>query len=168
MSLTVRQARRDTPVPTAKAVRDVLADLLGREVEVRPGDPVVPTLRRPACVAVYVDDSTTLAAVASFDLPLTAYAGAALGLVPAATAEQAVTDSDVPVSVVENVGEILNIMASLFNTTDAPHLRLHATTAPGTQPPADVVVLTRALGRRLDLEVDVQDYGTGGLSVVLA
>jgi hypothetical protein len=159
---------RATPVPSPKAVRDVLFELLGRDVEVRPGDPVVPTLRRSACVAVYVDDATKLQAVASFDLPLTAYAGAALGLVPAAGAQQAVDEGDVPASLVENVGEVLNIMASLFNTPDAPHLRMHTTTAPGTQPPADVVVLTRALGRRLDLEVEVADYGTGGLSIVLA
>ena len=166
--MTAAAAVRPTPVPSAKAVRDVLADLLGREVEVSPGEPVVPTLRRPACVAAYVDDATRLTAVASMDLALTAYVGAALGLVPAASAQQSVDEGQLPASLVENVGEVLTIMASLFNAPEAPHLRLHATTAPGTQPPADVVVTTRALGRRLDLAVEVADYGTGGLSVVLA
>lgn len=166
--MTATAVDRPTPLPSAKGVRDVLADLLGRDVDVQPGDPVVPTLRRPACVAAYVDDRTRLSATASLDLALTAYVGAALGLVPAATAQLAVDEGVLPDSLVENVGEVLNIMSSLFNVPDTPHLKLHATTAPGTQPPADVVVLTRALGRRLDLSVVVADYGTGGLSVVLA
>lgn len=159
---------RSTPVPTSKAVRDVFADLLGREVEVVPGAPVVPGVRTLASVATYVDDRTRTAAVAVADLPLSSYAGAALGLVPVGAATEAIEGGELPVSLQENFAEVLNILSSLFNAEGAPHLKLYATQHPGQLPPPDVSVLAKSLGRRLDLAVDVLGYGAGRISIVVA
>jgi hypothetical protein len=102
------------------------------------------------------------------DLPLSAYLGAALGLVPPGGARAAVEDGELPANLEENLGEVVNIAAALFNVPAAPHLKLHQLLAPGSPLPADVVAVLSGIGGRLDLSVEVPNYGSGRMSVVLA
>lgn len=156
-----------TPLPPGKAVRDLLLDLLGRNVDVAPGDPYAPEGGERATLAVYVDDAMRTRAVAVADLPLSAYAGAAIGLIPAGGAEAAIEDRALSTAIEENLYEVLNICAALLNVEGAPHVKLYAMYGPGTVPPVDVSGFARAIGRRLDLQVTVTGYGVGRLSLVL-
>ncbi|WP_211752962.1 hypothetical protein [Nocardioides lianchengensis] len=155
-----------TYLPANKEIRDLLGDLLDKEVEVRPGPPFAITDRNPASVAVYVDDSIVVRAVICFDLALSAYAGAALALVPPAAAELAVEERQLSDQLTEPLHEVLNIAAALFNVEGAPHMKLYGMHAVGATPP-DVRARSQVLGRRIDLWVDVAGYGTGRLAVVL-
>ena len=155
-----------TPVPAAKPVRDLLGDLLGRQVEVRPGEPISPDEDRRITVASYVDDALRLRMVGVADLAFSAYAGAAIGLVPAAGAQQAVEDRALPTLIQDNLYEVLNICAALLNAEGLPHVKLHAVDYPGSTPPAQVLAMACTLGRRLDLVVDIAGYGTGRFSLV--
>lgn len=157
-----------TTLPNPKDVRDLLTELLGRDVTVADGEPVVPGPRNLVTVAVYVDDSLRTAAVAVADMKLSAYAGAAIGLVPPGGAEAAIEDRELPASVQENLAEILNIVSALFNTDGAQHLKLYATYGFAEHPPTDISAVLRTIGRRLDLAVEIAGYGKGNLSVVLA
>jgi hypothetical protein len=152
-------------LPSPKDVRDLVEGLLGRDVTVAPGRPVTPTADVRAGVGVYVDDQLHLAAAAAADLPLCAFAGAALGLIPAATAEGAAEEGLTP-AMWENFCELLNIGASLLNRDGAAHLRLYTTTSPADLPANDVAELLRGFGHRIDLQVTIAGYGTGGLSIV--
>ncbi len=116
------------PVPSLKAVRDLLGDLTGKEIEVSSGaEPVGVGGTSGSVVGLYVDAELRSRAVVVFDLALAAYSGAALGLVPPAGAQDAVAAGALPENLVENCLEVLNIMASLFNLPKAPHLKLYAT-----------------------------------------
>jgi len=66
----------------------------------------------------------------------------------------------------ENFCELLNIGASLLNRDGATHLRLYTTTSPAELPPNDVGELLRGFGHRIDLQVTIAGYGSGGLSIV--
>lgn len=156
-----------TYLPANKEIRDLLGDLLDKEVEVRPGPPFAITDHNPASVAVYVDDSLVVRSVICFDLALSAYAGAALALVPPAAAELAVEERDLPGQITETLHEVLNIAAALFNAEGAPHMKLYAMHPAGTPTPPDVRARSQVLGRRIDLWVDVAGYGTGRLAIVL-
>ena len=156
-----------TSLPPAKAVRDLLLDLLGRNVDVAPGDPYAPEGGERATLAVYVDDAMRTRAVAVADLPFSAYAGAAIGLVPAGGAEAAIEDRALSTAIEENLYEVLNICAALLNAEGAPHVKLYGMYGPGTVPPVDVSGFARTIGRRLDLQVTVTGYGAGRLSLVL-
>src|SRR5665647_1333321 len=58
----------DTHLPAAKDVRDLLADLLGRDVQVTAGGPMVdPAVDFGAMVGVYVDRNVRLAALVLLD-----------------------------------------------------------------------------------------------------
>ena len=154
-------------LPVPKEIRDLLTELLDRDVQVSPNAPLAPTAANPCTVGVYVDDSLQVTSVIAFDLPLSAHAGAAIGLVPPAGAEAAVSEGTLTETLRDNVYEVLNIAASLFNVDGATHVRLYDVHHAGAPVPGDVLARALTLGRREDLAVTVGGYGAGRLSVVL-
>ncbi|KQP63299.1 hypothetical protein [Nocardioides sp. Leaf285] len=156
-----------THLPGPKEVRDLLGDLVDKQVDLRPGPPFAVSAYYPASVASYVDDSLVVRAVVACDLPLSAYAGAALALVPPGAAATAIEEGRLSASIAEALGEVFNVMASLFNAPGSAHLRLYASVPAGQALPADARARTQVLGRRGDFVVDVAGYGTGRLAVVL-
>lgn len=157
----------ETHLPGPKEVRDLLGGLLGREVELRTAPPLVVSRKRPASAGVYVDTRMVVRAVVVCDVPLSAYAAAAIALLPPPATVASIEAGALDEALAENLHEVLNVAASLFNVPDAPHLKLHALHPAGQPLPADVHARTLTLGRREDLAVDVPGYGSGRLSVVL-
>ena len=158
-----------TELPPNKAVKDVFEDLLGRDVTVSPSNDRTPVGPEHLTMeAVYVDDQMKMRAVIVTDLALTAYAAAALGLVPPAGAEAAIEDGELSESLIDNISEVFNIMAGLFNREGAPHVRLYAWYPPGDPAPSDVAELTAAFIGRNDLDVDIAGYGAGQIGLVIA
>jgi len=156
------------PLPVPKAVKDLFEDLLGRTVEVAPADAVRAADVPKTLVAEYVDDSKQLRAVVGMDFALTAYVGASIGLIPPGGAEACIEDNEISKMIGENAIEVCNVLASLLNSQGAAHLKLYQTHLPGTAPPNDAVGYLLALGRRLDLAIDVAGYGSGKLSIAFA
>jgi hypothetical protein len=154
-------------LPVPKEIRDLLTELLDRDVAVSPSAPLAPTPKTPCTIGVYVDDSLQVTALVAFDLALSAHAGAAIGLVPVGGAQVAIEEGLLGDTLRENVYEVLNIAASLFNVDGATHLRLYDVHHAGLPVPGDVLAKALTLGRREDLAVDVPGYGPGKLSVVL-
>ena len=156
------------PVPHLKSIRDLLNDLTGKDIEIASGaDPVGVGGDSGSVVGLYVDAHLNSRALIAFDLPLAAYSGAALGLVPPAGAQDAVEAGTLPETLVENCTEVLNIMASLFNLPRAPHLKLYATFS-GTEPlRPDVRELAVRTAPREDLSIEIARYGAGRMSVVV-
>ena len=162
----VRTYAVPVPVPHPKQVRDLFLGLTGKDIEVGPVNPVVPG-RDAAVVAVFVTDKTATGAAVACDLPLAAYAGAALGLVPLPRAQEAIESGVLPEDLAENFAEVVNVMASVFNENpEAPHLKLYKVFAVGEKLPSDVAASLGYVVRRLDLKVEVSGYGAGRLSSV--
>lgn len=154
-------------LPASLAVRNLLEDLLGREVTVSPTEPPRAENLRTAVVAVYVDDALRLSAVLALDLALAAFAGAALGLMPVGGAQDCIDEKSLSPMLAENVSELCNVLTALLNREGAPHLRLYQLHLPGDALPGDVAAHAIALGNRLDLHVDVARYGAGKLWLYL-
>jgi hypothetical protein len=155
---------RELPVP--KAVKNLFEELLGRPVTVGIGAPFrVADLQGSLLVSTYVDEDMTLRAVVGMDLPLAAYAGAALGLVPAGGAQACIEDQELSANMAENVTEVCNILSSLLNHEGQPRLRMHEMYLPGHPAPSAAAGQLQAVGRRVDLIVDVQGYGSGRMAV---
>ena len=155
-------------MPNEKDVRDTLSGLLFRDCAIAPGEPVVPAPAAPVTIGVYVDDRLATAAVVVADLALSAYAGAAIGLIPPGGAKAAIEDKELSPTVKENLDEVLNVLASLFNAKGEPHVRLYKTYGLRELPPNDILAVTGQLVRRLDVAVSIAGYGKGHLSIVLA
>ena len=155
-------------VPVALTVRNLFEDLLGRDVNVSPGDPMTAADLPTAVIAVYADTSQQLYAVLGMQLSLAANAGAALGLLPAGAAEDSIEEKQLFPNLAENVFELCNVLTSLLNREGAPHVKLYQVIYPGMPLPSDARAHLLALGRRLDLMIEVSRYGKGKLSLSLA
>lgn len=152
-------------LPPTKLIKDVIDGLLGKEVAVAPADALTPADTIGGAIAVYVDNSNHLGAVAGWDLPLAANVGAAVALVPPGAAEDAIEDRYLPDHLLENLSEVSNVLASVFQLPGNPHLRLSQMYRPINTADNDAVSLLYALGNRIDLSVSVPNYGGGRLSV---
>lgn len=159
----------DTSVlPAALTVRNLFEDLLGRDCSVAPGDPLAAADLPTATVAIYTDNQQQLYGVIGMELSLAANVGAALGLVPPGAAEDSIEEKTLFPNLAENVAEMCNVLTSLLNREGAPHVKLYQVIFPGTSLPNDARAHLLALGRRLDLVVEVSRYGKGRLSISLA
>ncbi len=155
------------PIPAPKHVRDLFEELLGRPVGVEPADPLRSAEMHRSLIAVYVDDGLGLAALAAMDFPLAVYSAAALGLVPPGGARDYIEERTMSPLLAENANEICNILGSVLNHEGLPHIRLYQTYLPGQPLPGDATSRMLALGRRLDLIVTIERYGSGKLSISL-
>jgi hypothetical protein len=159
----------DTSVlPGSLTVRNLFEDLLGRDCNVNPGDPLSADDLPTATVAIYTDNAQQIYGVLGMQLPLAANAGAALGLLPPGAAEDSIEEKKLFPNLAENVFELCNVLTSLLNREGAPHVNLYQVVYPGMPLPADARAHLLALGRRLDLVIDVSRYGKGKLSLSLA
>jgi hypothetical protein len=156
-----------THLPLPKQIRDLFGDLLDREITLTPAAPQAPGPNTPTTIAIYVDDYLRISALIICDLELSAYAGAALGLVPIPAAEAAIEAGALTDVLKENFFEVLNIASSMFNAPGADHLRLHEVHAAGDPLSPQVRALALTLGRREDFHIDIAGYGAGHVSVVL-
>ena len=155
-------------LPASLAVRSLFEDLLGRDCSVGPGEPLTANDLATATVAIYTDNAQQIYGVLGMDLSLAANVGAALGLLPAGAAEDSVEEKTLFPNLAENVFELCNVLTSLLNREGGPHIKLHQVVYPGMALPADARAHLLALGRRLDLAIEVNRYGKGRLSLSLA
>lgn len=154
-------------LPAELDVRRLLGDLLGRDVTLRLASPFAPGPKLPATFAVYVDDQLQISAVVACDLAFSARAGGALGLVPQREVDRTLVTGTLDETLRENLAEVLNVLASLFNLRAGVHLRLYAVHHIGDPLPPHVLALALTLGRRLDVGLDLAGYGRGRLSLVM-
>jgi hypothetical protein len=157
---------RPTPVPTAFEVRELFEGLLGRTVEWTAMSGVVDPMDG-ASVGAYINDFGVVKAVVLCDIAMTARAGSAIALLPAMGAEAAIKDGMVTAAQFDNLAEILNVAASMFNKPNASHLRLDTVYAPRETLPADVSKWALVPASRIDGILTIQGYGEGRISVVV-
>lgn len=161
-------ANAKSPLPPAQSVRELLESLVGREVELRTGAPMVdPAGPAGAVVAEFVSDHLKLQALVVVDVPAAAHIGAALALMPPAVSAEAARDGELTDFLFEATQEVLNVVSALFNVDGAPHLRLGTIHPPQIQLPTDIAPWVLAYVARLDIEVIVSGYGTGNMSILV-
>src|SRR3569833_2112658 len=122
-------------LPVPKAVKDHLEGLLGRPVTIGPDEPVRQADIATSLVALYTDPAQKLGSVIGMDFKLTAFLGAAIGLIPQGGAMACIEDKEISKNIGENITEVCNVLASLINREGAPRLKLLQTNIPGETPP---------------------------------
>jgi hypothetical protein len=156
-----------TLLPASKDVRDMLAGLVGKPVAVSPGAPVTPEPLRQVTVAIYTAPDLSVNALCVMDLAASAYTAGALALLPPGGCQDSVEeDKELSPMQLEALHEVVNVLSALFNTPGAPHSKLHKLNAPGEDVAGDLAGMLAGFNR-IDLDVEVQGYGKGSLSLVL-
>jgi len=154
-------------MPAPERVRSMLAELLGRSIELERVS--APDPDAPFVVADFQTDAGATAALLVADLPGCAALAAGLTMMPAAMVESVRLRNaiDEP-SIVENFGEIANVLAQLFNSSDTPHLRWRTAVQSGDAIPAPTAALLESPAARRDLGVTVEGYGSGKIAILVA
>ncbi len=81
--------------------------------------------------------------------------------------DEAIKTRTLPQDLEEMCYEVLNVMASIFNLPNHPHVRLYEMYAPNSVIPADVAALAATVGNRMDVKLKIAGYGDGTLSIVI-
>jgi hypothetical protein len=121
----------------------------------------------PAILAEFVSDQETVGALCLVDHRAAISLGGALVGVPPETVQQAIDGYKLDDDAIENVREVVNVMAQLFNSDFTPHMRfreLHR--QPGKLPDPAHDLKRKPLAAR-HFKVSVAKYASGQLSFML-
>lgn len=147
--------------PKLKELSDHLEPLIGRTTTVTPSK--APNKFKETCqTARYVARDGKLAAVCQFDLELAAYLGAALAMIPIASAQDDVKSGKLSPTLVDAFREVANILAGVLCVDGAPHVRWTDVVAGLAAMPADAKAVVAKPCERIDVHVEVEGYGGGG------
>jgi hypothetical protein len=113
---------------------------------------------------VFIEDDERVSGAFITDLNLACRAGASLAMIPKPVAEEAIKAGELTDGLRENVSEVANIGSALLNGEVFPHLRMRDYVDGIPDEVQDLIV--KASGRK-DLDVSIEEYGTG-LLVLLA
>jgi hypothetical protein len=156
-------------MPRPEAIGELLGALLGLQVTVDRAPRM--DLRAPAVAVVgqlVREADGALGAACVANLELAAVLGAALTTMPPVVVERSVQQGGFDVStLIGNFEDVLNVATQLFNCADTPRLTLGAVIVLPDELPPDTARLLAGGSARRDLEVTVEGYGTGQLSVVV-
>jgi hypothetical protein len=155
-------------MPRPEVLRELLTELIGLPVTVdrAPATPFDPNATAVVGTLVRVDDDG-LGGVCRADLALAAALGAALTKMPPETVDRTVRRGTFEVgTLLDNFTETLNVASQVFNSADTPRLVLGSVIVlPGPLTPETTRLLQH--GARRDLDVAIDGYGAGWLSVVV-
>lgn len=151
-------------MPTAVEIGTFLGDIIGRTVEATGVEPIdFATADEVWFTGVFIEDDDTVSGAYITDLPMAAYAGASLAMIPKPVADDAVGSGELPESLRENVAEVANIASALLNSPVFPHLRMRDFVDGVPDEVRDLIL--KANGRR-DIELTVDDYGGGRIALL--
>jgi hypothetical protein len=150
------------PLPARASFRDLLRDLLGRGVEVRPGAPQELDPAQTSYLAAYRFDEGDVAALAVTDLRLSVAAAASIAMMPAgeswATAQEG---GKLDEELAEFLHEVVNVSAKLLNSPTTPHVVLREHLAVPGEVDDDIAELATSPQVRHDWQVAIDGYGEG-------
>ena len=116
-------------------------------------------------IGTYIDADDQLAALCVCDIEFAAFAGCSLTMLPKGGAEDIILCKEPSPAVMDNLGEVMNILSRLFIRETTPHLRYDKLYTKD-----DITEEIRALlagpAGRVDLKMDIANYGPGNLSLI--
>ena len=157
------------PLPIQEVLAEFFIDLLGKGAAASKGRELKlkPETEAKYVVAVYEDNYDRVGALCISELMMAAVGGAALVMAAPSILPEVMEDKKLPENLFDNYKEVVNILCSVLNTPNTPHLRLSAIHAfPDEEMGHEVwEVLDRPSNRR-DFEITVEGYGGGKLSIL--
>jgi hypothetical protein len=153
-------------LPNDKGAAQLLSSALRKPTKLTAIKP--PPAADLAIGGLFVDGQDKVVGALLADLPLACYAGAAFSLIPADAARDSVKARELDEFMRENFAEVLNICSSFFNMERTHRVRLSATHYPPNAPGGDMAALAAKPAKRMDVDVEIDGYGKGRMSLLLA
>jgi len=121
----------------------------------------------PIVVASYQDDGDVVKGLCICDIQAANRMGSALTMIPVELANKSITNHEVNDDILNNMKEVMNIITGFLNAPDLPQLKLKEVLAFTNDLPEALTPLASDPSMRLDLEINIQNYGQGNLSILL-
>lgn len=151
--------------PKAREIADLFTNLVGEAVTVDKlqGDPLDEDSF--AAIGSFVTDDEKIIVLCAMDIKLANWSAAALAMIPKDVARVDIDNWKLSAELRDNVQEILNIAASIFNKPGMPHLRFDklVVTMDG-DPPAEYRPVLSNPSERVDFTVKIPGYGEGTMA----
>jgi hypothetical protein len=162
----IGDSRAALVVPAESDLCDLLTGLVGADVATTPASTPM-TTKEAYVIADYVEDDGSLTGLCLADVKIANFLGAALAMIPANAAEKDARAKKLSDEVKDNIQEIFNIAASLFNTSGGKHNRFRRLYLPHKEDlPSEVEAVLKSPAARGDYALSVPGYGDGKLSVL--
>jgi|SRR5579872_3820855 len=145
----------------------LLSELLGRHVTSRKIEPCCLTSGEQKNVACYESEDHAVVAICVCDKAISAYAGAALAMIPPMVAKESLAGGQGGDFLLENFSEILNIWRQLFQKLNPRILTPQLFLKREDVPPAVAALLSKPKSRA-DAEINIAGYGSGQISILIA
>lgn len=153
---------RRLPIP--EELSSFLTELLGQPISVSKSSEIeLSDEQHQFLTGRYLDHKNRLMCACVADVALAATAGAALALIPRATADEAIVAGRLDENLRDNYHEVVNILSKFLNGPTVPHVRL-AELVDGV--PDDLGALLTGATRRKDYDVTVVGYPGGHLTLL--
>ncbi len=148
--------------PTTEAIVKLLEMIFGPEIDVTESKD---SLEDNVNGATFIDKDNNLVAMCFSDMPFTAYSGAALSMIPAGVANDAVKEGQLTDMMKANFFEVMNICSKLMMRDGGPHLRLDKVLEKGETDAHKTGIEEHAKSFRF--VVDIPSYGTGKIGFLV-
>lgn len=158
---------KNLALPHNSRIVGLFESLFGRRVTVRNTNPrsLAPTTEN--FIAVYLNEHPRISGVLVLDPSLAIRSSVALSLFPAHRAE-AYLKSGMDESLMENLREVCNVATSLFQDDFMVRVRLTRVFHTPEERPAPLFKLLKAAGHRKDIQIDIEGYGSGLATLLVA
>lgn len=154
-------------LPIQEMIRDLANDLLGTPTTVVKSYQDIATLDVGAVVS-YRDDDGAMAIAGVFDKDIVGVLGGALTMVPQSTLDEARERDELPDNVVENFWEVTNILASMLNRPDSPHVVQADRHRSIDEIGDDLRSVIDGPAKVRTFQVEVEGYGSGRMALYSA
>ena len=154
-------------LPANQQLSALFEMLFGREISLRKAAPRSLEPSKEFWAAVYLDARPRIAGVLVLDRDLAIRSSAALSMFPAQQA-QAFVESGMDASLRENFHEVCNVATCLFQDEFATSVRLAKVFHVPSQQPPPLFKLLKAAGHRKDIQIDIEGYGSGLATLLVA
>lgn len=157
------------PMPTAAIVQNLISDLLDKKVAIKKCDPVEITPLPVVAVAIYESDEKkdNVAAICICNIEFASRIAAAFTMIPEIISQSSITDNKLSDALMDNFSEIMNVATSFFYNTSSPHVKLREIIMSSDEMPRNILHLIRRPADQIDLEIDIERYGTGNISLLI-
>jgi hypothetical protein len=142
------------PLPIQEVLSEFFIDLLGKGAAASKGRELKlkPETENNYVVAIYEDNFDRVGAICISELMMAA---------------EVMEDKKLPENLLDNYKEVVNILCSVLNTPNTPHLKLKAIHAfPDEELSREVWDVLDQPSNRRDFEIHVEGYGGGKLSIL--
>ncbi len=150
-------------IPDEGEVRSMMG-MLFDGLTVEEGAPVT-GVEEGNIIGSYIDADDQLAAVCVCDIEFAAFAGSSLTMLPKGGAEDVILCKEASPAILDNLGEVMNIISRLFIRESTPHLRYDQLYTKETIT-EDIRELLATAPGRVDLKMHINNYGAGNLSMI--